>query len=99
MEDGLAFDAHGFVDEEAEAFGEAVVALLGEELKDVAQEFRISVVGHVVLAVGWVGRHPNREPTWPALDQFCACGAASPLWGSAALGSLRSPSLRLTPKG
>ncbi len=30
------------------------------------------------------------------LDQFCARGAA---WGSAALDSLRSPSLHLTPKG
>ena len=33
----MAFDAHGFVDEEAQAFGEAVMALLGEELKDVVQ--------------------------------------------------------------
>ena len=78
LEDVMAFDAHGFVDEEAEAFGKAVVALLGEELKDVAQEFRIGVVGHEVLDVGCVCRHPNREPTWPALDPFCACGAASP---------------------
>ena len=44
----MAFDAHGFVDGEAEAFGKAVVALLGEELQDVVQEFRIGVVGHVV---------------------------------------------------
>ena len=44
----MAFDAHGFVDGEAEAFGKAVVALLGEELQDVVQEFRIGVMGHVV---------------------------------------------------
>ncbi len=44
-------------------------------------------------------RHPNRKPAWPALDQFFARGAPSPLRGSAALGSLRSPSLRLTPEG
>ena len=50
----MAFDAHGFVDEQAEAFGEAVVALLGEELKDVVQEFRVGVVGHLVLDVGCV---------------------------------------------
>ena len=62
----MAFDAHGFVDEEAQAFGEAVMALLGEELKDVVQEFRIGVVGHVWFGVGCVCRHPNREPTWPA---------------------------------
>ena len=95
----MAFDAHGFVDEEAQAFGEAVMALLGEELKDVVQEFRIGVVGHGWFGVGCVCRHPNREPTRPALDQFSVRGATSPFWGSAALGSLRSPSLRLTPQG
>lgn len=46
----MAFDAHGFVDEEAEAFGEAVVALLGQELQDVVQEFRIGVVGQVMIS-------------------------------------------------
>jgi hypothetical protein len=66
----MAFDAHSFVDEKAEAFGEAVVALLSQKLKDVVQEFRIGVVGHVVLDVGCVCRHPNREPTRPVLDQF-----------------------------
>ena len=95
----MAFDAHGFVDEDAEAFGEAGVALLCQELQDIVQEFRISAVGHVWFGVGCVCRHPNRKPLWPALDQFFARGAASPLRGSAALGSLRSPSLRLTPEG
>ena len=51
----MTFDAHGFVAEEAEDFGKAVVALLGEELQDVVQEFRIGVMGHVVLDVGCVG--------------------------------------------
>jgi len=50
----MAFDAHGFVDEDAQAFGEAVVTLVGQELHDVVQEFRIGVVGHVVLDVGCV---------------------------------------------
>ena len=36
---------------------------------------------------------------WPTLDQFFARGASSPLRGSAARSSLRSPSLRLTPEG
>ena len=54
MENVVAFDAHGFVDEETEAFGEAVVALLSQKLQDVVQEFRIGVVGHVVLDVGCV---------------------------------------------
>jgi len=35
---------------------------------------------------------PNREPFWPALDQFFAA-PLHPI-GAAALGSLRSPSLR-----
>jgi hypothetical protein len=39
----MAFEAHGFVDEEAEAFGKAVVALLSQELQDVVQEIRIGV--------------------------------------------------------
>lgn len=39
----MAFDAHGFVDEEAEAFGEAVMALRSQKLQDVVQEFRIGV--------------------------------------------------------
>ena len=43
LEDLMAFDAHRFVDEDAEAFGEAVVALLGQELQDVIQKFRIGV--------------------------------------------------------
>ena len=54
LEDMMAFDAHGFVDEDAEAFGEAVVALVSQELQDVVQKFRIGVVGHGVLDVGWV---------------------------------------------
>lgn len=36
---------------------------------------------------------------WHALDQFFARRALPPLRGSAALGSLREPSLRLTPEG
>ena len=48
MEDMLAFDAHGFVDEEAKTFGEAVVAMLCKELQDVGVEFRVVVVGHVM---------------------------------------------------
>jgi hypothetical protein len=75
------------------------VALFSQKLQDVVQKFRLGVVGHVRFGVGCVWLHPNRKPTWPALDQFFARGTASPLRGSAALGSLRSPSLRLTPEG
>ena len=48
LEDLMAFDAHGFVDENAQAFGEAVVALFRQQLQNVVQEFRIGVVGHLV---------------------------------------------------
>ena len=41
LEEVMAFDSHGFVDEEAEAFGGAVMALLGQKLQDVVLEFRI----------------------------------------------------------
>ena len=99
LEHGGAFQAHGFVDEQANALGEAFEAFAGEELQDGVQEFRLRLVGHVWFGVGCVWRHPNRKPFWPALDQFFARGTASPLRGSAALGSLRSPSLRLTPEG
>ena len=58
LEHLMTFDAHRFVDEDAEAFGEAVVALLGQELQDVVQEFRIGVVGHVVW---WCLSTPQQE--------------------------------------
>src|SRR5579875_100033 len=45
------------------------------------------------------GDTPTGNQMWPALDQFFARGAPLPLRGSAALGSLRSPSLRLAPEG
>lgn len=99
LEDLGTLDAHGLVDEEADAFSEAIGALFGDELQDRVQEIRLGVVGHVWFGVGSVSRHPNRKPAWPALDQFFARGALCPLRGSAALGSLRSPSLRLTPEG
>ena len=46
LEDLMAFEAHGFVDEQAQAFGEAVVALFSQQLQNVVQEFRIVLVGH-----------------------------------------------------
>ena len=62
LEDLMAFDAHGFIDENAQAFGEAVVTLFSQELQDVVQKFRIGVVGHVRFGVGCVWLHPNRKP-------------------------------------
>jgi hypothetical protein len=54
--------AHGLIDEQAEAFGEAFGALFRDELQDGVQEIRIGVVGHVWFC-GWLClRHPNRKP-------------------------------------
>ena len=54
--------AHGFIDKEPDAFGEAAGALFIEELQNGVQEFRMAWVGHVVVVVGSVWRHPNRKP-------------------------------------
>ena len=56
-----AFQAHGFVDEQAHALGEAFEAFAGEELQDGVQEFRIGLVGHVCFDVGCVWLTPQQE--------------------------------------
>ena len=66
----MTFDAHGFVDGEAEAFGKAVVALLGEELQDVVQEFRIGVVGHVVWWLDVFADTPTGNHCGPPSTRF-----------------------------
>ena len=52
------FLGHGFIDEEADAFGEAagafVVEELQKELQNGVQEFRIALVGHFGVYVGCV---------------------------------------------
>jgi hypothetical protein len=98
LEDVMAFEAHGFVDEEAQAFGEAVVALFSQELQDVAQEFRIGGVGHLVFGVGCVGNTPTGNQYGLPSTSF----SRAPLHPSGVrlrCGSLRSPPLRLTPEG
>jgi len=99
LEDLGTFDPHGLVDEQAEAFGEAGGALIGDELQNGVQEFRIGGVGHVRFGVGCVCCTPTGNPSGPPSTSFFVRGTALPLRGSAALGSLRSPSLRLTPEG
>ena len=49
-----AFLAHGFVDQQADAFGEAAGAFVSEELQNGVQEFRIGLVGHYGVDVGCV---------------------------------------------
>ena len=63
LEGDGALTTHGFIDQQADAFGEALVALLSEELQDGIQEFSIGLVGHVVgFGDGCVSRHPNTKP-------------------------------------
>jgi hypothetical protein len=70
LEDLMALDAHGFVDEQAQAFGEAVVALFSQQLQNVVQEFRIGVVGHLVWFVGCVGNTPTGNHCGPPSTSF-----------------------------
>ena len=53
LEHGGAFGAHGLVDEDAEARGEGLGALVGKKLKDGFEEFRMIVAGHVCVR-SWV---------------------------------------------
>lgn len=48
-----AFLAYGFVDQKAEAFGEAIRAFAGEELQNGSKQFSIDLVGHV-WGFGWM---------------------------------------------
>ena len=49
-----AFLAHGFINEQADAFGEAAGTIFSEQLQNGVQKFRIALVGHVVIYVGCV---------------------------------------------
>jgi len=69
-----------------------------EQLQNGIQEFRIALVGHFGFELDVFRDTPTGNQLGP-LDQFFARGAPPPLRGSAALGSLRSPSLRLTRRG
>ena len=78
----MAFEAHRFVDEQADAFGEAGGALLGEELQDVVQELRISGVGHVMLCVGCVGATPTGNQDGPPATSFPCAARLAPRRGT-----------------
>ena len=66
LEHDGAFRTHGLVDENAEARGEGFGTLVGKELKDGFEEFRMILAGHVRCGVG-CGEAPRPELTWPAL--------------------------------
>ena len=93
-----AFLTHRFVDQEADAFGEAGGALLSEELQNGVQEFRIGLVGRHGFALDVFGDTPTGNHDAPPSTSFSRAERL-PLPGPAALGSLRSPSLRQPRKG
>lgn len=70
LEDLMAFDAHRFVDEQADAFGEAGGALLSEQLQDVVQEIRIGGVGHVVEMLAVFADTPTGNQYGPPSTSF-----------------------------
>jgi hypothetical protein len=65
-----ALRAHGLIDEEAEAFGEALGALFRDELQDGVQEIRIGAVGPVWFEVGCVCDTPTGNPSDPPSTSF-----------------------------
>src|ERR1035438_6914201 len=66
-----AFLAHGFVDQEADAFGEAAAgALLSEELQNVVQELRIRLVGRHGFALDVFGDTPTGNHYGPPSTSF-----------------------------
>src|SRR5208282_6465977 len=94
LEDLMALDAHGFVDENAQAFGEAVVALFSQQLQNVVQEFRIGVVGHLVWFVGCVGNTPTGNQCGPPSTSFSRAGRLHPSGVRLRSARLRSASPR-----
>src|ERR1039458_7787653 len=66
-----AFLAHGFVDQEANAFGQAAAgALLSEELQNSIQEFRIRLVGRHGFALDVFGDTPTGNHYGPPSTSF-----------------------------
>ena len=74
----LKDDLKRLYDEQADAFGEAGVALLSQELQDVVQEIRIAVVGHVVLDVGCVCDTPTGNQCGPPSTSFSRAAPLHP---------------------
>jgi hypothetical protein len=74
-------------------------ALLVEELHECVEEFSLGLVGHVRLVLDVFRTTPTGSQHGPPSTSFSRPVSPPSLWGSATLGSLRSPSLRLPPKG
>ena len=93
-----AFLEHRLVDEQADAFSQAVGAFFGNELQDGVQEFRLVLVGHVVLMLDVFGDTPTGNQYGPPSTSFSRA-PLHPCGVRLRCGSLRSPPLRLTPQG
>ena len=66
-----AFLAHGFVDQEADAFGQAAAgALVSQELQNGVQEFRIGSVGRHGFALDVFGDTPTGNHYGPPSTSF-----------------------------
>jgi len=87
-----AFLAHGGIDEQADAFGEAGGALLGQELQNGVQEFRLGLVGHWGLALVVFCDTPTRDHSGPPSTSFSR--AARPCPSGVRLRSARCARLR-----
>ena len=85
LKDGGAFLNHGFVDEQAQAFGKTGGALGGEELQNGVQKIRINLVGHVWVFVGCVCRTPTGNHTGQPPANFAQAPSGA---GCARLASL-----------
>ena len=76
-----AFLAHGFIDEEPDAFGESTGAVFSQQLQNGVQEFRIAWVGHVVVYVGCVCDTPTGNQYDPPSTSFSRAERQSPSGG------------------
>ena len=70
VEDLGAFVAHGFVDEQADALGEAFGAVFVDELQEAIEEFRLGLVGHVRRLLDVFGTTPTGSQHGPPSTSF-----------------------------
>jgi hypothetical protein len=81
-----AFLAHGFINEEAEALGEAAGAGFIQELQNGIQEFRPGGVGHVSFVLEVFCDTPTGNPLGPPSTSFLCAERLPPSGGAAGAG-------------
>jgi len=84
--------AHGFIDEQADALGEAAGAFLVEELQNGVQKFRIALVGHFGVELAVFADTPTGNQDGPPSTSFSRAERPSPF--GARLRSARYARLR-----